>query len=240
MNTGLLSNSQNPFVISSNLLAYYSFNDGSGSIARDFSFNKRDGILSGSALPTWNIGTAGGGLRFNGTSSTAGTPSLLTSSFVECPLITNAVTNVSLCAWFKSDIPTKSGQTIIHNGSDNAGTGYGFALNNESTTNGHILILFAAYAWYDTGVAVTDSNWHFGVMTLDGTGVQRYYHDGIIKYTGSGGSKHAPTVYTEIGRDDFIIGNPTYPRYFGGSIDEVRVYSKALNASEVWALYKAI
>lgn len=223
--------SQVPLVISNGLIAYWSFNDGIGTLARDYSGKGNDATLSGSTLPSWVSGKVGTCLSFTGTAS----------CFVETSTpVTTAITNVSMCAWFRTNNYTQAGQMIIHNGSDNAGNGYGFALNNESTTSGQIQILYSTIAWYNTGSFVTDAGWHFGVFTINNTGIQRYYHDGSLIYTGGGGTRNTPTLHTDIGRNDYIVGHPSTARYFNGYIDEVRFYNRQISQPEITALYNAI
>ena len=58
----------NPLVVSSGLVSQWSFNDGSGSIARDCSGNNNDGKLLGTILPRWIPGLRGSSLWFTGSS----------------------------------------------------------------------------------------------------------------------------------------------------------------------------
>ena len=226
---------QNPLVVSSGLVGYWSLNEGSGLVARDYSGNGNNGILSGSAnLPTWTPGVAGNALSFVSSSTVAN------GTFVETARPATAQTsNVSLCAWFKTKDYTQPGQIIVHNGSDKSATGYGFAVNSESTTNGQISGLYSGVTWLSTGKLVTDSLWHFGVFVIGPTRIPYYYQDGALAYIGTSFGINMPTLYTDIGRNDYIVTNPTIPRYFNGLIDEVRIYNRVLSQSEITTLYLA-
>jgi hypothetical protein len=74
-----------------------------------------------------------------------------------------------------------------------------------------------------------------------------FYVDGVLRYTGT----HLISSWVPSSGDSFVplslgtlypYGSPwvgTASFTFGGLIDEVRIYSRALSASEVQALYNA-
>ncbi|MFO0650589.1 MAG: LamG-like jellyroll fold domain-containing protein [Polyangiales bacterium] len=84
---------------------------------------------------------------------------------------------------------------------------------------------------------VAEGRWHHVAVTYDGTTVVTYV-DGVLEAMGA---KTLNTVGTQllIGRSilDHYPGRPV-PEYFDGAIDEVRVYSRALDAASVNALYQ--
>ncbi len=84
---------------------------------------------------------------------------------------------------------------------------------------------------------VAEGRWHHVAVTYEGAVVVTYV-DGVME---SVGTKTLNTVGTQllIGRAvlDHYPGRPV-PEYFDGSIDEVRVYGRALDGASVNALYQ--
>jgi hypothetical protein len=199
-----------------NLVSYWKMNG---------NWNDSKGSNNGTAIgtPTFSSGSKLGSYAgaFNGSNQSIGSS-----------LVSSAQKNITMMAWFKSSAPTQAGQMIFFNGSDAAGNGYGFSVNNESSSNGMIKVLKGAIAWFDTGKILSDSNWHHGVLTLSTDGTPRFYFDGVLVYTGTSGLPNTPTAKTEIARNDYPAA-----RYFNGSIDEVAFFSTDLTANEVAAIY---
>ena len=99
---------------------------------------------------------------------------------------------------------------------DNAGMGY--YLTTE-VTNAH------------TGL-VNSTGWHLLTGTYDGTSLKIYY-DGVLKDT-------ATDTTTTITSENFQIGKDrSLPRYWKGSIDEVLIFNRSLNSTEVEQLYNS-
>lgn len=154
---------------------------------------------------------------------------------VSSPLVSSAINNVSMSAWFRSNSPTQSGQIIFYNGSEASAGGYGFSLNNESTTSAHLLILYGGVSWTDTNVVISDALWHQGVLTISAGGIRSFYLDGRLIYSDVPTPPIAPTGITSIGATDY--SNAANTRHFYGDIDEVGFWTTTLNAAEVRQLY---
>lgn len=85
-----------------------------------------------------------------------------------------------------------------------------------------------------TGVVTTVlGNWYFLVMTFDGANMTMYANDTLCATTTLTDTVDTSGVL-RIGQQ-----KTTYNRWFNGSIDDVRLYSKALTVSEIHALYIA-
>ena len=103
------------------------------------------------------------------------------------------------------------------------------------------------YIWNGTSAVVSpaadnamwDGNWHLAAGTYDGATV-RLYVDG--NEVGSGTPTSGSITYGLAGNDNFAIGNYSgaaeciEDTNFSGDIDEVRVYSRALTATEIGRL----
>jgi len=202
------------------LLAYWKFDEGSGTIAYD-SAGDNDGMLVN--RPTWTTGQIGGGLNFNGNDGVYVEGSYGTDS----PLnIYNS--DVTISAWVKLKGP---GGTIVARAKPHYIT---YRLMTWSTTAcisvyapGHHLICSDAILNQDI--------WYHMVGVFDRASNTGYlYVDGILEADGS--MPDAPpgnNGFTKIG-----CRNNVYDYPFNGTIDEVMIFNRALSGEEIQQLYQ--
>ncbi|MBF0593356.1 MAG: hypothetical protein HQL22_00145 [Candidatus Omnitrophica bacterium] len=87
---------------------------------------------------------------------------------------------------------------------------------------------------YDSASVIKPGNWYHLAGVYDGNMEYIYINGALI---GKGLSVAATGI---VGRDDILrIGGATYSIAFNGTIDEARVYNRALSALEVKALYQS-
>jgi hypothetical protein len=168
-------------------------------------------------------GKFGQGASFNGS-----------NSYVNIP--NNASLNVSggisMAAWIKTS-GTNNYSGIVQKFVDSNNTGWGLSYHTGGAVradfgNGSSYIVAAS-----SGVNVVDNVWHFLVATYDGS-TAKIYVDGVLRGSVAGsGYLTNNTRNLGIGEDSDGGGG----RYFNGLIDEVRIYNRALSASEISALY---
>jgi len=107
-----------------------------------------------------------------------------------------------------------------------------------STVNGGEFLIKsgASTSTVDSSVSVTDGKWHFMSATYDGT-TMRIYVDGVQTGSGTSFSGNLPTQSgnVRVGADY----QTTPGNFFTGSLDEVRVYNRALSAAEIQTLYNS-
>ena len=206
------------------LVGYWRFNDGSGTIATDSSGVSGPGTLING--PVWTSGRLGQALSFNGVNAyvdVASNPSL------------NAYPS-TIALWFKTAATTGVSGILSK---ATAGSGYAIYLSN-----GNLCATFFRDASnrVDDGsgcplatAGYTDNQWHQATYVVDASGA-RLYVDGVVRaslgWTGSAGA----TATTQ----DLLIGRypgAAAPEFFQGVIDDVRVYARALSASEAMELY---
>jgi hypothetical protein len=77
-------------------------------------------------------------------------------------------------------------------------------------------------------------HWYFIVATISGTS-KKLYINGVLDNSGTGSAIGANGVELTIGAKKNSGG--AYFEPFNGSMDEVRIYNRALTPSEVWQLY---
>jgi hypothetical protein len=212
------------------LVAYYPFDEGSGSIAHDCSGNGYDALLSGtSTTSAWTTGHAKGAIAFASANQT-------------CVIVASATANQSggpltVSAWYEMPSSSSGGYLV----GQRHQTGYAWRVDIE---------------WDDAGAGL-----NFAIGTGDGSGNDDYAQ----AYTGTNAFHHVGAVYDPSGPtqtlylDGVAVGSTSSvasialdpiastirigcrgddTNYFDGVIDEVRVYSRALAASEIVALSK--
>lgn len=211
--------------ITSNLVGWWKFDAGTGTVAVDSSVSGNNGTLSGSTIPTWVAGQIGPfALNFNGTTAyvTMGAPSAL-----------NLTTNFTVCAWFKPSALTNTNQQIASKGFNGTNTQYQLV---TADTAGDIL--FASYNGSSQGnttstVKAQVGVWTFACGSYDTTTYRLYTNGTIDKTTVATGPISTIRAF-EVGAVDI---NNSPGQFFPGSIDEVRVYNRVLTASDVAELY---
>lgn len=201
------------------LVGYWSFNEGSGTQAGDYSGNGNTGSFNGN--PSWVNGRFGNGLEFDG------------NDHISMGDIHSAPTEITLSAWVNLDSVVE--EPILIKGMGAAGNReYGmYILSNK---------VFASVAREAAGdvdsksgaTTVGTGAWVHAAMTWDGSTLT-IYKDGdddgsVATSVGSGDIQDLA--------DSLIIGRDETGDYFNGEIDEVRIYNRALSATEVAALYQ--
>ncbi|MGW5425055.1 LamG-like jellyroll fold domain-containing protein [Streptomyces sp. NPDC003943] len=180
-------------------------------------------------------GTGNKAVSFNGT-----------NSYIELPQTTLASSTVlSVEMWFKTDKPggVLLGFQDVALGAGGPGH-YNPVLAVDAA--GKLRGAFEVSNGYVTPIAstapVTDNAWHHAVLTSTGTS-QTLYLDGQALGSRTGPVTHSVKTFTYLGAgftsDSWDGGGANATRYFKGSMDEVAVYHRALDAGSVRAHYAA-
>lgn len=217
-----------------NLRAFYRF-DETGSTAIDYGGNSRDGSLKG------GISQGAGVLS---------TDSYIfddSTAYVDIPQ--SSVPQwwngdpVSVSAWFKT---TSEGLILGNEGGDTSpGNGDGWVPSLYIDTSGNVR---TSLFWHGNTRTITspgaydDGAWHHVVATYNG-GVETLYVDGsqVAQDTGLSQTDYNSGTYS------YFIGSGKWDNWpdtdgnnvgwFPGSIDELKIFNKELNSSEVEELY---
>lgn len=212
------------------LVGYWSFNEGSGTIATDFSGHGLAMVAHSFDSTSWVPGKLGKAVDFDGsvtyldlaTTDTANSSLDLTSAF-------------TLSAWIKPHTFPTAGfyQTFIGKGA--AGGNYYFEINgsgpNFDCGFGNASDLVDA-----TGYIVKPEQWQHVVCTFNDAGdTIALYVNGVLV-----DSSNSITGTPTANNDSLTIGAAdAFPNQIvDASVDEVRIYSRALSASEVAKLYQ--
>src|SRR6202046_1183102 len=211
--SGLLALQGSAAAAAPGLVAAYGFDEGSGTTVTDASGNGNNGTISGA---TWSTaGKYGDALSFNGTSSLVTIPnsaSLQLSS------------GMTLEAWVNPSTVNANWRDVLYKANDN------FYLEATST-NGSLpdagLIAGGTYADAFGTAKLTASTWAFLTETYDGSTLRLYVNGTQVASTAHTGAIASSPHPLQIG------GDTTYSQYFGGLIDEVRIYNVALTAAQI-------
>jgi hypothetical protein len=194
------------------LTAYYPFTGN----ANDSGGNNYHGTVTGATLTTDRFGNANQAYSFDGSNDYISLGDVLDPG-------SNAVT---VAMWFKW-------------GGNGPGSSEYMLFNKETLYELHVSPEgFAEYAfkpyWVYVGenFSVQINQWKHVAVTYDKS-TQRLYEDGQEVYsrsqTGDIGTNSEP----------FYFGRRSMGRYFNGSIDDARIYFRALSAEEITGLYAA-
>ncbi|MFH1352591.1 MAG: LamG-like jellyroll fold domain-containing protein [bacterium] len=195
-----------------NLVGYWQFNDGSGTTAADSSGNGNTGTIYGGAA--WVDGKYDGALDFDGS-----------DDYVDAGAATvfNITGEFTLGAWIKTD-STDGTRNIITKG-DNA---YGMQLEN----NNAVQFYCGGGSLTTTENSVANNVWAHIAAVYTGSEMKIYIN---------GTEKQSTYFYSnpQVTGETLKIGRHASSswQFFSGCIDEVFVYSRALSADEIAALY---
>src|SRR3990167_2855277 len=195
--------------------------------AKDSTPSSNNGTVTGATLTTDRKGTANRAYSFNGS-----------SDFVNVPhnANLNLTTAITISAWINIDPAGKADYQTILTKQDGVADPelYMFRLQQSS---GFLLgrIQNAAYAVNDiTGSADLTGAWHHVVFTYDANFLNIYV-DGVSAVT-----PVAKTITPGTNTAALTIGKTlTAGRFAKGTIDDVRIYNRALSQVEITALYQS-
>lgn len=206
-----------PLDLTTGLMGYWPLNDGAGTVATDSSGNGYNGALVDS--PVWAAGQFGGGLTLDGVDDGVTTGA--------APLL-DQPTALTIAAWIRH--PASSQFRSIFDKRDGGSDGYDLFLSSTSR-----LFIRVNGSTLTGATAVDDDAWHHVVGVWDGTSLALYV-DGVLDASTSIPATALNTVAAPRLGHHFSDG----AFRFAGTLDEVRVYDRALTASEVDGLFQLV
>jgi hypothetical protein len=197
-----------------NLVSWWKVDEGQGNIAYD-SAGTNNGTVYGA---TWTTGKIDGALSFDGV-----------NDYVDCGSGPSNYDNITVSAWMK----TSTEGTLVSN--RDAGGSYGtwytlFSTNVELGDNSQ-----GGYRRSYFNTPTIDDIWHHIVYTKDGIN-HAIYVDGSLDHSFTSNADISQVNPMFIGRR---WNRSNSPYWFNGTIDDVRIYDRALSAAEVWRLYQS-
>ena len=220
------------------LVGHWKFSEGSGNTVADSSGNSNTGTWNGSGEHWTAEGRFGSGGEFDGVGDyvNVGDPADGSLDF--------GTGDFTLGAWIKlTDVSSRRHFIAKDNGNINVdGFYYG-----EVYTNGKPRFLLHeqdsnTFVWVEANITVNDGNWHHVVGVYDRDADLYIYIDGMsqsITYLNGWGQASITDVTGDSSNDfHFLIGqNDRLNDFFKGTIDEVRIYNRALSQREIALLY---
>jgi uncharacterized repeat protein (TIGR01451 family) len=214
--------------ITNGLVAFYPFNGN----ANDESVNSNNATVYGATLTDDRFGNPNSAYYFNGLTDYI---EALDDSSLNPP-------QISIAAWISADYSASGTPDIVRKGSYSSEENHKYLLRLNSNSKPDFKIrnngLCTAYSSWQSNSAAIDiqiNKWQFLVGTFDGTSLKLYIN-GILYQTVSvtGGN-----INNSCSPGPLRIGYAwtTYPDFFKGKIDDVRIYNRALLDWEVDSLY---
>jgi hypothetical protein len=201
------------------LAGWWSFNEGTGTLASDNSGNGNTGTINGA---TWVDGKYGKAMSFNGV-----------SNYVDIgDTLDPQLSDFTVMSWIK----TATGSSRIIDKMDWVSTWRGFFVALDSS--GHLVGGVGDGSTYKSVVGntvLTDNLWHCVAVVFDRSANAQIFVDGLPKETISISALVASNINNAA---KMRAGSTPYGgNYFNGVIDEVRMYNRALSATEIQADY---
>jgi len=208
---------------SNGLVAYYPFTGN----ANDSSGNGNNGTVYGATLTTDRFGNANNAYSFNGTNNYIQTnfQGIVGSNSRTLAFWAKSTSSYNMCgaSW----------------GVDTAGKGFFGELNYHG--NGITADIASEYITYTPTASTSDGKWHHYTYTFDSSNPAivnsiNVYMDGIqltnifSEFLDPSISLNTEGIYPlQIGK----CVSPVWPVWFSGSLDEIRIYNRALTQSEI-------
>ncbi len=196
--------------------SWWEFNENSGSVVHD-SLGDGDGVLNG---PVWVDGVTGSGLQFDGDNdyvSVSSTDNL------------TGMDELTLESWFRFN-DFDNADLIMKNSQ------YGIRLTRSGSSYKPGAFVYLDGSFHSVNVDWQDrideiGKWYYIVLTYDG-GNMSLYIDGEFKK-----SRFAAGFVRERSGDVLLGGWDNSRKVFSGTMDEVRILDRALEASEIEQRY---
>ena len=201
------------FSVGSGVVAYYPF---SGN-ANDASGNGNNGTVSGATLTADRFGSLNRAYFFD-----------RVNAYIQTPydLKIQSGNTFSFACWFKTDSTNISG-IYMGCGSEALHIGFGHYADTKklwaNCRNGTISDLFG-------NTVLSNDTWYFAAFVVNGTNVQ-FYLNGAADGSGTFSVEANPSTNARVGSrdDDWNV--------YGGLLDEIRIYNRALRGGEIDTLY---
>jgi concanavalin A-like lectin/glucanase superfamily protein/Big-like domain-containing protein len=203
------------------LAAYWTFDEGSGTAAFDSSGASHTGMLVNG--PRWAAGRIGGAIAFDGVRNYVTTAN--TATLNALPL--------TISAWIKT-AATRGIGGIVNKYVAGSLNGYNLFMNNGVLCAWYFRdradFVFDGSGCTLAAAGYNDNRWHLVTFVVDAAG-GRLWVDGALKASRGWTGRAAPATSAQavqIGRYPQAAGG-----FFAGVIDDVRIYTSALNPADV-------
>ncbi|MBW6461790.1 MAG: VCBS repeat-containing protein [DPANN group archaeon] len=210
------------------LVGWWRFNNESGeneTYFKDWSSYGNNGSCITTTCPNYTTGYLGKALQFDGSDDyvNAGNDASL-----------NLTNEITIMAWVKPTGTIGSGGYAIISENGNHYT----QIRRDNGSGSKIAFWHAsAGIWFESNTDVPMNQWSFIVVTFNKYDINqnvKFYLNGVANGTGDTTTALVPTA------NNIWFGNVyTTSRYFNGTIDEVKIFNRALTPAEINSSYDA-
>jgi MSHA biogenesis protein MshQ len=209
--------------VTTGLVHRWKFDEGTGTTTADTTGTNSGSLTNGVA---WVSGKAGAALNLDGVNDYVATASNLATSLGG---------TATLTAWINT---TQVGSSSYWTAPGIVGVERHWHDNDVFwgilDAQGRVKVQAGDAAAASSTVAVNDGLWHHLAFTRNAsTGQLQVYVDGVLQGSAVGATGAKTTPFSSIGRIENTNGPATYLK---GGLDDVRVYSRILTASEIIAV----
>ena len=198
------------------LVAAYSFDENTGTTVRDTSGNGNNGT---GANITWTTGKYGSAISFNGTSSMVTVPNSASLGLT---------TGITAEAWINPATLGAVWRTVVLK-EQPSNLVYSLYASNDGQKPSADLWIAAGDRELRGPATLTRSVWTHLAMTYDGATQRLFVNGAQVASRAQTGAVSTSSGVLRIG------GNTIWGEWFSGVIDEVRLYNRALTATEIQA-----
>jgi hypothetical protein len=194
-----------------NLMGWWSLDEGSGTVAVDWSGHDNHGDFIGQ--PQWVIGYNGGALELDG------------SSWVDCgdPGTLQIAGPMTIACWVKPAALGGDQGFVALNGS------YVFKVSDYQGSEDHLRFTTPGILDHDAYNAImVNGEWQHIAVTFEPEQAT-----GAVFYINGAEADRLDASAISVGSGPFLIGNNQWSESYEGLIDDVRVYNKVLTSEEV-------
>ncbi len=196
--------------------------------ANDESGNGNNGINHGASLTNDRFGNSGRAYSFDGI-----------NDYIEIPLspnITMTTNSFTVTCWINTTTAPFQNDGIIGNFRYNANSIWSMSIHGDNSTHRGKFAFFLRDSTLTnvhimTPSPMNDGNWHFLAGIRD-----TIQHKIIFKMDGYDVGEAPDTVFNVNSGQNIWVGEHLY-RYFQGLIDDIRIYRRVLNATEIDSIY---
>jgi len=213
-----------PVLLSDGLTAYYPLDEKSGMDVEDGSGHENDGTLYGGQ---WTTGHIEGAVQLDGA-----------DDYIDLGGLDIEGSGLSIACWFQADDFDNDDGRLVSKATGTAEADHWWMLSTTSS-GGQYRLRFRLKTGTTTSTLVASSGslspgtWYHAAAVYDGSNMKLYLNGAEVGSTGKTGD---PAV--NAGVNAWIGSNPPSEgsNVFDGLIDEVRLYSRALNPEEIFSL----
>ncbi|MEK7774566.1 MAG: LamG-like jellyroll fold domain-containing protein [Candidatus Zixiibacteriota bacterium] len=205
----------------SGVIGWWPFDETSGTTASDASDNGRNGTLTNMSAPScWVTGHADSALLFDGSNDYVQVA--YESAF-------DLSTAYTLTGWFRMASADKADyRTILCKQTNSTSRNWWLCLRADGSLYWRLSSGGISYTVTSVG-DYADNAWHSFAAVKQGSSMKLYADGNLI-----GSAVGAPNADTQA--QPVIIGSENGANCFKGRLDDIRIYSKGLNASEISAM----